>query len=218
MLALLGVAHAVAFLHPAAQAEDGQDAEAKYQAMLAAAKADPESTDWPALRFAYADRPSFLPTVANEGRKAMHAALAASDWQGLLAAANKLIDIDFVDGEAHMAAGTAYGKLGGQPDDEKREHAIAAHLFRSIRPNGNGKSFEQAFVVIGVAEEYEAVVSVLGRRMVHQSLVSGPDHLGYDVLETTGRDGDKVTYYFQIGRVLAAESRMLRPKDKPPNP
>jgi hypothetical protein len=37
-------------------AADAQDAEAKYQALLAAAKADPAAADWQALRFAYADR------------------------------------------------------------------------------------------------------------------------------------------------------------------
>jgi hypothetical protein len=215
VLALL----AVALSHAAAAwADDARDAEAKYQAMLAAAKANPAATDWQALRFAYADRPSFSPFVTNEGRKAMHNALAASDWQGLLAAANTLIEVDYVDGEAHMAAGTAYGRLGGHPDDEKREHAIAAHLFRSMRPNGNGKSFEQAFVVISVAEEYELMV-VLRRRVVHQSLVQSAGH-AYDVLEATGPDGDQVTFYFQIDRVMAAEARMLHPTQngKPAKP
>jgi hypothetical protein len=205
MLALLA---ATVLLSAAVQAADRPDAEAKYQAMLAAAKANPAATDWQALRFAYANRPSFSLFVANEGRKAMHAALAASDWQGLLDAANKLIDIDYVDGEAHMAAGTAYGKLGGHPDEEKREHAIATGLFRSMRPNGNGKSREGAFVVISVAEEYELVVSVLKRRVTEQRLVSAAGHV-YDELDTAGKEGDKVTYYFQIDCVNAAEARML---------
>jgi hypothetical protein len=207
-LATAFVLLAAPILTPAAAwAADATNTEAKYQAMLAAAKANPAATDWRALRFAYADRPSFSLFVTNEGRKAIHVALAAGDWPGVLAAANALIDVDYVDGEAHMAAGTAYGKLGGRPDDEKREHAIAAGLFRSMRPNGTGKSREQAFVVISVAEEYE-LLTVLGRRRVAQRLIPADGHV-YDELDTIAPDGDKVTYYFQIDRVMAAEARML---------
>ena len=34
----------------------------------------------------------------------------------------------------------------------------------------------------------------------------------YDVLETKGRNGDAVTFYFLIDRVLAAEAKELAPK------
>jgi hypothetical protein len=73
--------------------------------------------------------------------------------------------------------------------------------------NGDGKTPEQAFVVISVAEEYE-LMRARQRRVMHQNLVSQAAH-SYDVLETTGRDGDSVTFYFQIDRVMAAEARML---------
>jgi hypothetical protein len=182
------------------------DAEAKYQAMLAAAKSDPAATDWQALRFAYAERPSFSLFAANDGLKAIHQALAAGDWQGLLDAANKMFDIDYVDGEAHLAAAAAYVRLG-KSDDARREHAIAMGIFKSMMPNGDGKSREQAFVVISVAEEYE-LMRARQRRVVHQSLVQAAGH-AYDVLEATGQDGDKVTFYFLIDRVMAAEARML---------
>jgi hypothetical protein len=213
MLALLAAVVAVALLHPAAaQAEDGR-AEAKYQAVLAAAKADPAATDWQALRFAYADRPSFSLFAADMGRKAINAALAADDWQGVLAAADKLLDVDYVDGEAHMASAIAHEHLG-KPDDAKRERAIAVAIFKSIMLNGDGRSREHAFVVISVAEEYE-LMRARQRRVVHQSLVKAADH-SYDVLEATGRDGDNVTFYFQIDRVMAAETRMLGQRKRSP--
>jgi hypothetical protein len=194
---------AAVILHPvAARADD----EANYQAMLAAAKADPAATDWQALRFAYADRPSFSLFAANDGLKAIHQALTAGDWQGVLDAANKMFDNDYVDGEAHLAAAAAYGRLG-KSDDARREHAIAMGIFKSMMPNGDGKSREQAFVVISVAEEYE-LMRARQRRVVHQSLVQAAGH-AYDVLEATGQDGDKVTFYFEIDRVMAAEARML---------
>src|SRR5262249_32126913 len=138
----------------AARAAEAPDAEAKYQSMLAAAKANPATTDWQALRFAHADRPSFSLFAANDGRRAIHAAQTAGDWQEVLAAADKVLDVDYIDGEAHLAAAVAYSRLG-KSDDAKREQTIAVAIFKSMMPNGDGKSREHAFVVISVSEEYE---------------------------------------------------------------
>jgi hypothetical protein len=207
---------AMVLLQPAAQADDGQDAEAKYQAMLAAAKANPDATDWQALRFAYADRPSFSLFAADNGRKAMRAAREAHDWQAVLDAANKAIDAVYVDGEAHLQAFLALGQLG-KLDDAVREQKIATAIFKSMMPNGDGKSREHAFVVISVAEEYELIAAQRRRRVGSQALLHDRDH-SYDMIEVAGTDGEKFELYFQIDRVVAAETRMLRPKDKPANP
>src|SRR5262249_57195281 len=137
LLALLAVAIVEA---SAPRAADAQDAEAKYQTMLAAAKANPAATDWQALRSAYADRPSFSP-YGEDGadRKTMRAARATHDWPGLLDAASKVIDVKYIDGEAHLAAAVAYGMLGKSGDSE-REMAIAVAIFKSMMGDGDGKS------------------------------------------------------------------------------
>jgi hypothetical protein len=198
---------AVALLHsPVARADDGKDAEAKYLAMLTAAKANPAATDWQALRFAYADRPSFSLFAVNDGLKAIGEARTARDWQGLLVATGKVLDINYADGEAHVAAAVAYDVLG-KSDDAKRERTIGVAIFKSMMLNGDGKTPEQAFVVISVAEEYE-LMRARQRRVVPQNLVSQAAH-SYDVLETTGRDGDSVAFYFQIDRIMAAEASVL---------
>jgi len=205
MFALL----AAAILLPVAvrAADDAPDAEAKYQALLAAAKASPAATDWQALRFAYADRPSFSLFAVNDGRKAILEARAAHDWQRLLAAADKVFDINYADGEAHRAAAVAYDQLG-KPDDARREQAIAVAIFRSMMPNGDGKSREHAFVVISITEEYELMAATLRRRVGTQALIHDAGH-SYDTIEAAGQDGEKVTLYFEIDRVVAAEARML---------
>jgi tetratricopeptide (TPR) repeat protein len=190
-------------------AAEAQDAEAQYQAMLAAAKANPDAADWQALRFAYADRLSSSPYPDHKSRKAIQAALKAGDWQEALAAANKALDANYVDGDAHMAAMLAYTKLG-QPDEAKREQAIAVAIVKSIMKSGDGKSPEQAFVVISVAEEY-ALLAALQYRPAQQRLVQTGGH-AYDALDTVGPDGAKVTFYFLIDRVLAAQARLLRLK------
>lgn len=188
------------------RAADAQDAEAKYQAMLAAAKADPAATDWQALRFAYADQPSFSPYGEHGDRKALGAARAAGDWQALLAAANSVLDVNYVDGEAHLAAAIALSQLG-KANEAERERTIAVAIFKSMMPNGDGRSPEQAFVVISVPEEYQ-LMAARRRRVVRQRLVHVAGH-AYDALETTGPDGDTVTFYFLIDRVLARLARKL---------
>jgi hypothetical protein len=206
MLALLAAAILQAV---AAWADDGADAEAKYQAMLAAAKADPAAADWQALRFAYADRPSFSPFAVDDGLKAIREAREAENWWGILVAADKVLGVNYADGEAHLQSAVANAVLA-KFDDAKRERAIAMAIFKSMRPNGgDGKSREQAFVVISAAEEYELMR--MGQfSVVHQSLVQEAGH-AYDVLEVTRPHGRSITFYFQIDRVVAAEARMLRP-------
>jgi hypothetical protein len=211
VLALLAAA---ALQAAAVQTAGAQDAEAKYQAMLAAAKADPAAVDWQALRFAFADRPSYSPYGDLVSRAAMRKAGGASDWEGLLAAANKLLAANYVDGEAHLSAAAAYAKLG-KPDEAARERDIATAIFKSIMRGRDGRSPERAFVVISVAEEY-ALMAALRVRVVRQSLVQEGKH-AYDRLETTGPKGDPVTFYFQVDRVLAAQTRLLglgKKKDK----
>jgi Domain of unknown function (DUF4919) len=198
-----------------ATAVEAPDAEAKYQALLAAAKANPQAADWQALRFAYADRPSFSPFPDHKNRKAIDAAVKAGDWQEMLAAANQALDANYFDADAHMAAWMAYTKLG-KPDEAKREQATAVAIFKSIMQNGDGKSPEQAFVVISVAEEY-ALMGARRYRVVQQRLINTGGH-AYDALDTIGPDGAKITFYFLIDRVLAAQARALGLKLKEATP
>jgi hypothetical protein len=109
----------------------------------------------------------------------------------------------------------AYMKLG-KPDEAAREQAISAAILKSMMRNGDGKSPEQAFVVISVGEEY-ALIAALRHRVVQQRLVPTGGH-AYDALDTVGPDGAKVTFYFLVDRVLAAQSRALGLKLKEATP
>jgi hypothetical protein len=54
-----------------------------------------------------------------------------------------VLNVNYADGEAHLAAAVANGLLG-RSDEAKREQAIAAAIFKSMMLNGDGKSREQA--------------------------------------------------------------------------
>lgn len=205
LLSLLALLAAAA---PALAAEG--DAEARYQALLAVAEAGDRPVDWQALRFAYADRPSF--NVADDGldvlRRSMRAAVGAGNFENALAEARLIFEQDYVDAEAHFGAALAYAKLGQTPA-AIRERDIGAGLLKSIE-TGDGKSARSAYTVINVAEEY-GLMSARGRRVMRQSLVRADGH-AYDVLETVDETGAAQSYYFLIDRVMAAEIKAFRPK------
>ena len=186
------------------------DPEARYQAMVTAAKADSQSVDWQALRFAYADRPGF--NAYGDGqdltRKQMRAAMAANDFVGALTQAQLICDQDYVDAEAHLIEALAYIKMG-QAAAARRERDIGEGLLRSIQ-TGDGLTAKTAFTVINVPEEY-SLVSEFGRRVTRQSLVRQDGH-SYDVLETVDQKGDARAFYFLIDRVMAAEIKQFAPR------
>lgn len=186
------------------QAQD--DAEAHYQTLLAAAKSGDAPVDWQALRFAYADRKDFDGQFDSPDRRAMFDAAARRDWPASLAAANRVLDKTYVDGMAHFSAGAADLALG-HPDDAQREKAMAEGIFASIR-TGDGLSFEHAFTVIAIDEEYDLLIT-MGVEPGTQGLVNNGDHT-YDVFDTKDTNGKPVRYYFNIDHEWAAETRPFK--------
>jgi hypothetical protein len=197
----------VAILAAAAPAFAADDAEARYQSLLAAAKAG-GPVDWQALRFAYADRPTYVMDVAREERATMVNAYGAKDWNGALAAANRILDQNYCNGLAHMVAGLASDKLG-RTADARREKAMGLAIFASIK-TGDGLSYEHAFTVISIGEEYDTFLT-LDLDPGAQSLGNNAGHM-YDIFTTKDAAGKPVTYYFNIDRVWAVESRMTTKK------
>ncbi len=184
------------------------DAEAKYQALLAAAKTGTGPVDWTALRYADADRPSYVPDAPDPNRDALIKATNRRDYPAMLDLAQKVIDKEYLDAWAHEMASAAYS-AAGRTDESHRELQIAVGLFRSMR-TGDGLSYDTAYTVIAVREEYD-LLHISHLVMHQQSLQQHGGHT-YDVLQTTDEAGQRPqTYYFQIDRVWAAENRMFTP-------
>ena len=94
----------------------------------------------------------------------------------------------------------------GDAAGAKREHDIVVGLLRSIR-TGDGSSPAQAFTPISVGEEY-AVMRAFDMRVGDQELIQAAGH-SYDKLDVTDSDGKKLSFYFQIDRIVAAERAEL---------
>jgi hypothetical protein len=180
-----------------------------YNALVRAAKESSQPVDWQALRFAYAETSQFDPFGAEtqQIRKKMFDALTAHDAAAALSEADHILEGNYVDIAAHMAADIASHHLGDDGRSD-REHDIVVGLLRSFGP-GDGHSPETAFTVISITEEYD-FLRILGYKVRQQAVISASGH-AYDRFEAD-RDGQSVTLYFLADRVLAAESELFQPK------
>jgi hypothetical protein len=193
----------------AARAADAPPADpaARYQALLAQAKAGPAPADWQALRFAFADTPDFdaVDRGLTPARGKMLQARRADDFPTVLAQAKLVLDKDYVDGLGHLMAAVSYRELKQEPDAQ-REEAIAIAIFKSMQ-TGDGLTPATAFTVISVGEEY-ALMYARERRVTAQRLINQDGHV-YDLLDTVGAKGDAAAFYFQIDRIWARETKMF---------
>jgi len=206
-LAVAAMAWLCAVVSPAL----AEDAEARYQTLLAVAKTDTAPVDWAALRLAYADRPSFNVFGApgeDALQRDMRQAINDGDTNHALEMSRKIIAEDYVDPEAHLVAAAAYDRQGS-PSDAAAERRIGQGLVRSIM-TVDGTSPATAFNVITVKEEY-TVIAAMGRHVTEQSLNEIDGHK-YDVLETTNEKGEAKSYYFLIDRIWALESKAFAPR------
>jgi hypothetical protein len=185
----------------------GQDAEGRYQVLLAQAKANAPNVDWGRLRVAYADRPGFKVFAQSAARRQMLQAANASNCKDALIAAKAVIAEDYVDADAHFIAAFCE-ETAGDAAGAKLDRDIAVGLIRSIQ-TGDGLSAQTAFTVINVDEEY-AVMRALRLKVQDQALVQQAGH-SYDRLQTLDQHGQKATYFFLVDRVLAAESAAMTP-------
>ena len=191
----------------ASAAAPAQDPEARYQALLTAAKANAPNVDWAELRLAYASRPGFQVISQSAARTQMLQAANASNCKDALPSARAVMAEDYVDADAHMVAAFCED-AAGDAAASKLDRDIGVGLIRSIE-TGDGLSAATAFTPITVDEEY-ALMRALGQTVQSQDLVRQGGH-AYDVLSTLDEKGQRGAYWFVIDRVLAAESAALAP-------
>jgi hypothetical protein len=183
------------------------DPEARYQALLAAARASAPNVDWAALRIAYASRPSFSVFAQGSAKRQMFEAAEKGDCGAALPAARAAIEEAYIDIDAHLVAAFCE-ESAGQADAARLDRDIGAGLIASIE-TGDGLTPATAFTPIDVGEEY-AVMRALGRHVTEQDLIRDGAH-SYDALKAANQKGEVTTYYFLIDRVLAAEAAALKP-------
>lgn len=148
--------------------------------LLAAAQHDPAAADYLALRMAYAASEDYAPySHDQEHLDLLRAALPAGDLSGAVDAIRGLLDYNYLDIEAHMAADYVYTQAQ-EPEKSSYHRTFAKGLIDAIMRSGDGRSFESAFVVISIPEEY-LILRLMGFQSQGQRLIQQEGHW-FDVL------------------------------------
>jgi hypothetical protein len=175
------------------------DPEARYQALLATAKASAPYSDWEGLRMAFAKRPGFQLTGQDVLKGEMFKAVEAADCAAALTEAKAVIAEAFVDADAHLVAAYCDEKQGDAAG-ATLERDIGLGLLKSIE-TGDGLSPASPFTVIDVDEEL-ALMRAKGLKVVGQALVRQGGR-AYDTITAADDKGESATYYFLVDRAQA---------------
>jgi len=167
-----------------------------FDALLQAAKADPDSVDFTELRMAYAESSQYDPyRSSTEHYVAVCELLKSGEIESAKDRVIQSLNEHYLDIEMHILASEIYEMLGDE--QRARHHArFAVKLLGSICRSGNGKTPETAFQVIDLAEEY-AIMSMLNVECISQELRREGDHYS-DVFRVRLADGSETLIYFNI--------------------
>lgn len=182
-----------------------------YSALVAKAAAHDATTDFRALRLAYLDskaheRAGAQLEKADRLREAMFMAARAQDHATVRSNAEQILSIDYTDLWAHKLLRQSCVALKDQPCAELH-HFVEFGLLDSIMHSGDGKSCATGWEAVQIAEEY-FVLGMMGVKSEMQSLVQDGGH-NCDAMQGTDPKGAKVTYYFNIDAMMAAEAKMF---------
>lgn len=168
-----------------------------YAAMLERVRKGEGGVDFGAMRMAYTETADYNP-YGGDARREMFGALGAKKFDEALSTAERVLEKNYVDLNAHYVAFVANRELG-RAERAEFHRAIFAGLVESIQRSGDGKTAETAFVVISTTEEY-VLLNVLGLRPAGQALVHDKGH-SYDLM--TGVDpktNESVKLFFNIDK------------------
>jgi hypothetical protein len=174
-----------------------------YEALLPAARRDPRGTDFTELRLAYARSSGYDPYLfAKDAAEAFAKATLArqvGDVAGLIKALNALLDVRFLEVEAHGLAMSAYKRVGDNLTSAYHRSVVDGCM-SSIFQSGDGQSFDSAFQVITASEEW-AVLRALDLDPSGRRLVKYRDRC-YDLFSCPkGGAGETGEIYFDIDAI-----------------
>jgi hypothetical protein len=141
--------------------------------------------------------------------RALSDAFARGDDAAVLDLTAKLLANDQTDVRANMLRAVALRRTGDERQAEQFGR-FGALLLESLVRDGDGKSFETAWTVFQVKEEY-AVLSSRGYAVSNQTLVEN-DRRQYDMLEAHSLrnpdpSGEAERFYFDVTEMVEQEQR-----------
>jgi len=199
MEAILGyrfllVLFTIAAVSPCGFPQEKHAATARYDDLVAKLEAGDKNVNFKDLRLAYADSTGGPDT--DPQKKAMMVALNSKNFEEALKNADIVLAGDYADMDAHFVEYVANRELHNADRSDFHKFVLQG-LLNSITGSGDGKSFETAFQVIEVHEEY-VLLRFMGLMPSKQSFAKKNGH-SFDVLEAVNpKSNEKVTLYFNI--------------------
>ena len=125
----------------------------EYGKLVKRLQAGDTSIDFTALRFAYARTPDYSPYQSDDREEKLGDAMDKKSWKKAVRTAQEILDDNYVNGNAHVAAVIAYRELG-QETESAFHREIVERLLDSICGESQGRSRDKPCKVIAVGEEY----------------------------------------------------------------
>jgi hypothetical protein len=154
--------------------------------LLQSAKLNPDETDFTKLRHAYAMsaeyRPYFPTTEEDiDDLESLIDAHKAKHFQKAITLADRLLRLNYLDIDAHIIASEAYINTG---DKRKAVYhfKFATHILASVYQSGDGMSYQTAFKVVNLREEY-VILQFFKLTRISQQMDYDQGH-NFDVFET----------------------------------
>src|SRR4051812_21323661 len=130
-----------------------------YALLVDRLKALDRTVDFTELRMAFTDTPAYRGMMMGFYQP-LWRTLNARDFEGAIKLADRVLQQNYVEPNAHMVAARAHQELG-HGEQAEFHRFVADGLLRSITSSGDGKTAETAYHVIDISEEY-AVFRSLG--------------------------------------------------------
>jgi hypothetical protein len=176
-------------------------ADSRYRQLLEAAGRDPSQVDFTKLRLAYAASSEYDPNRCEraviEFRRAFGDERNQDQLQQILCACEDLLASEPLSIWGRFFAGIYYTSIG----DHKKvayHRMFGKYLVKSILRSGDGRSYQTAFKVLYVNEEYFLLSYILNLKVKSQELIEWPDH-EFDVIKAFDpKTGEPKEVYFNI--------------------
>ena len=173
-------------------------AENTFREMVTNAEKDPQSANFAALREAYIDSDAYVPVKHFSYNKLIGQTNTATDFEDVVRFCERILEGNPMDLEVRMMLEFAYERLEWF-EFAGKQHAFIEGMLEALFATGDGRSFDTAWQVVAVAEEYTAL-SVMGLKMLKQELVQLDDQY-FDVLTVRARtdeDDEPLQLFFEI--------------------
>jgi hypothetical protein len=179
-----------------AHGKENPAASANYEKALQQVKSGDLKIDFKALRLNCAAS-RYECQADPDDTKLLFSLVNSKKFDEALKKVNQILEKVFVDAELHYLAFIANSESGNK-DKAEFHKAVIRGLLDSIQENEQGRSEEDAFVVINVHEEY-TFLRFSNMQVTKQSLSHKDGHT-YDIMacKKIGDEGRELTAYFNV--------------------